>query len=103
MIGGGVVELLLEEYRQSLKSTKKMGEAAPKEDQKVIASIVSDLEHAIKWMHTRQQPVPKKSRQVGFRDADTFERIGSVDFFNPFAPTAYEMVEEKIDRERRLV
>ena len=98
--GGDVLKDLLKEYKESLRLTKRMREEAPEEDQKIYASMITNLEDAVKWLRDNQEPRSKKSRLVVFREAGTFERIGSIDFFNPFAQNVYTVVENMVDAER---
>jgi positive control factor len=47
---------LLQEYKETLKQTRKLLKHASDEEKKIIAGMISDLEFAIEWMKTSRQP-----------------------------------------------
>jgi len=100
------MENLLEEYQEALQNVKESHIKAREEDPGYSRTFwyewVGELKYIVDWLRKGEEPKKKKSRQVSFRKEDTFERLGSVDFFNPYAPDPFEEVEEKIDRERSL-
>lgn len=91
---------LLAEYRESLKLTQKMREDAPEEDQKIHASMQSELEFIIKWLKDGQQPAPKKERITLFSKPEYVDKVDLPSACN-FNGDPFEEVENLIDAARR--
>ncbi|OAO83493.1 putative prophage LambdaBa01 positive control factor Xpf [Anoxybacillus flavithermus] len=51
---------LLQEYKQTLKQTKKLLEHAPEQDKTIIRQMIADLEFVIEWLTTGRQPGHKR-------------------------------------------
>lgn len=94
---------LLQEYKQSLKATRKLKESVPEEDQKVVSQIISSLEFSIEWMQTGRMPgnirsIEKQSvyKNNKFWDSSIGSYVCKSNYVDPF-----EEVENRIDAERR--
>ena len=94
------MEVLLKEYRQSLRDIKKARERAPQYEQKIYNGMISDLEYAVQWLSTRQRPSPKKPTIVLFKEAIYLDVFDKPNAFDPYVKNAYEVVDKKIDAER---
>lgn len=98
MTGGGVMELLLDEYQQSLKAVKKKRESAPEEDQKIYAGMVGNLEYIVKWLRDGQQPLPAKNRTVEWDpEWESFSDYHA----DPYSSDMFNEIDSRIDMERR--
>lgn len=101
------MEVLLQEYREVLKKTRKEKEIADELDQKVYTGIITDLEVAIKFMETGRPPGRLKgiygaSPSEAFRlDSDQLDYLHYKKGF-PIPLDPFEEVENRIDKERSV-
>ncbi len=96
------MDLLLDEYRESMRSLKKMREQAPEEDQKIFGNMVSSLEFATNWLKTGF--MPERSKAYGSYPSEALlnlEEDWGKELIDPFSRGAFEEVENRIDAERR--
>lgn len=100
------MEVLLQEYREVLKKTRKEKETADELDQKVYTGIITDLEVAIKYMETGRPPgrikgVYGSSPSEAFRlESHQLDYLHYKEGF-PIPLDPFEEVEKRIDKERQ--
>lgn len=80
---------LLQEYKQTLKHTKKLFKHASDEDKKIIREIISDLEFAIEWMETGRRPGNRRGieRRAAYQREKPFDPLLMQKFFRSSEPT----------------
>ncbi|RDE19362.1 MULTISPECIES: sigma-70 family RNA polymerase sigma factor [Parageobacillus] len=80
---------LLQEYKQTLKHTKKLFKHASDEDKKIIRGIISDLEFAIEWMETGRRPGNRRGieRRAAYQREKPFDPLLMQKFFRSSEPT----------------
>lgn len=80
---------LLQEYKQTLKHTKKLFKHASDEDKKIIRGIISDLEFAIEWMETGRRPGNRRGieRRAAYQREKLFDPLLMQKYFRSSEPT----------------
>ncbi|OUM84929.1 sigma-70 family RNA polymerase sigma factor [Parageobacillus thermoglucosidasius] len=79
---------LLQEYKQTLKHTKKLFKHASDEDKKIIRGMISDLEFAIEWMTTGRRPGNRRGieRRAAYQREKPFDPLLIQKFFRSNEP-----------------
>lgn len=67
---------LIEEYKKSLKTLRKIKENAPEEDRKILGSMESDLRYCLQWMTSARRPGNRRG----------VERLAAYQREKPFDP-----------------
>lgn len=82
------MEELLKQYRESLRSAKKLLKRASDEDKKIIRGIISDLEFAIEWMETSRMPGNRRGieRRAAYQREKPFDPLLMQKFFRSSEP-----------------
>ncbi len=82
------MEELLKQYRESLRSAKKLLERASDEDKKIIRGMISDLEFAIEWMETSRMPGNRRGieRRAAYQREKPFDPLLMQKFFRSSEP-----------------
>ena len=98
---------LLEEYKRTLESTKKLKrESKSAEEIKIINRIIDELQFIVKWLETGECPQKNRMELGVYASSEEyaihFEERGSVCFFDPLKRNAFDLIDEKIDRERKI-
>lgn len=80
---------LLQEYKQTLKHTKKLFKHASDEDKKIIRGIISDLEFSIEWMETGRRPGNRRGieRRAAYQREKLFDPLLMQKYFRSGEPT----------------
>jgi len=91
---------LAQEYKQSLKTARKMYHNASEEDKKTIAGMISDLEFSIEWLTTGRRPGQKRGieRRAAYQRERLFDPLLMQKYFRSSEP-----VYEWDDHERESV
>ncbi|KQC47081.1 sigma-70 family RNA polymerase sigma factor [Geobacillus sp. FSL W8-0032] len=82
------MEELLKQYRESLRSAKKLLERASDEDKKIIRGMISDLEFAIEWMETSRMPGNRRGieRRAAYQREKPFDPLLMQKYFRSSDP-----------------
>ena len=80
---------LAQEYKQSLKTARKMYHNASEEDKKTIAGMISDLEFAIEWLETGRRPGNRRGveRRAAYQREKLFDPLLMQKYFRSTEPT----------------
>ncbi|AXM89371.1 Fis family transcriptional regulator [Anoxybacillus ayderensis] len=79
---------LIQQYKESLKTARKMYRSATDEDKKVIAGMISDLEFAIEWMETGRCPENRRGieRRAAYQREKLFDPLLMQKYFRSNEP-----------------
>jgi positive control factor len=71
------VNNLIQQYKESLRTARKMYSSATDEDKKVIAGMIFDLEYAIEWMTSGRRPGNRRGieRRAAYQRERSFDPL----------------------------
>lgn len=102
------MQLLIAEYKQSLKTAREMYFKASEEDKKIISGMISDLEYAVEWMQTSRMPGNRRGieRRASYQREKPFDPLIMQKYFRSLDDNVYKwddhLQEHKIDEWNRL-
>jgi positive control factor len=88
---------LLREYRNTLRHLEEMKENASDEDKKVLGSMASDLQYAIKWMKTGRLPGNKRGieRRSAYQREKIIDPIVMQKFFKSIDTDPFDWIDQQ--------
>lgn len=92
-----MINQLIYEYKQSLKTAREMYTNASEEDKKIIIGMISDLEYAIEWMKTSRMPGNRRGieRRAAYQREKPFDPLLMQKYFRSTEEEVYEWDDHK--------